>query len=189
MLTKLREILQPESVDTRKPAIQKNTHGRLSAKDKKGKATQVPDLNEVPNVDHRRCTTSKSTQVPNFNKERARHSSYTGPSVQHELRYGLYSGDVESEYFMDQIPVIFHPYIISVYNVVGDGNCGFWCVAHGICENQNRWREVRQMLLQELHLHREVYTSMWSEFGFNRICYSVNWFEYEPAPEDRYMEM
>ena len=85
--------------------------------------------------------------------------------------------------------MIFHPYIISVYNVVGDGNCGFRCVAHGICENQNRWREVRQMLLQELELHREVYTSMFTKFGFDGICYSVNWFEYGSAPEDRYMEM
>lgn len=109
MLTKLREIFQPESVDTREPAIQKNTRGRPSAKDKKGKATQVPDLNEVPDldevpiVDHRRSTNSRSTKVPNLRKEPPRHSSYTGDSLHHKL----YAGDNVSNDFIEHIPHIF----------------------------------------------------------------------------------
>ena len=138
LITKLKEIIHPESVGTQEPAVKKNTRGRPSAKDQKGKASQVPDLNdfpdlnEVPTVDHRRSTATRSTKVPNFNKEPARHSSFTGPSDQPKIRHRLYHGDTMSEFLMGQLPDLWHPYITSIYNVAGDGNCGFRCVAHDV---------------------------------------------------------
>ena len=48
MITKLKEIMHPESVATKEPAVKINTRGRPSAKDQKGKASQVPDLNDFP---------------------------------------------------------------------------------------------------------------------------------------------
>ena len=195
MMTRLKEIFQPESVGTREPAVKKNTRGRPSTKEKKGKATQVPDLNEVPDfnevpiVDHRRSTATRSTKVPNFNKEPARHSSFTGPSDQQKIRHRLYDGDAVSEMLMGMLPVLWHPYITSIYNVVGDGNCGFRCVAHGVWEQQDCWRQVRRMLLREMDLNYQVYMRLFLEDGFNELRRTIDWFENGIAPPDRYMEM
>ena len=195
MMTRLKEIFQPESVGTREPVVKKNTRGRPSAKEKKGKATQVPDLNEVPDfnevpiVDHRRSTATRFTKVPNFNKEPARHSSFTGPNDQQKIRHRLYDGDAVSEFLMGMLPVLWHPYIINIYNVVGDGNCGFRCVAHGVWEQQDCWRQVRHMLLQQMDLNWQVYMRLWMEDGFNEIRRTIDWFGNGNAPPDRYMEM
>jgi hypothetical protein len=60
--------------------------------------------------------------------------------------------------------------------VLGDGNCGFRCVAHSFAQNENRWAEVRHMLLQELDRHRQTYISMWQQHDFDRLWYTIDWF-------------
>jgi hypothetical protein len=184
MLHKLKGIYQPESVDTRQPVVQENTRGRPSAKDKNSKATKVPDLNEVPIVDHRISTNSRSTKVPNLRQEPPRHSSYTGDSLRHKL----YVGDTVSNGFIEAIPRIYRPYLISIHNVGGDGNCGFRCVAHIIFQNENRWAEARHMLLQELDYHRQTYINMWGQQDFGFLWHTIDWFN-GGAPDGHWMVM
>ena len=180
-------------MDIRQPAVQKNTRGRPSAKDKKSQATKVPDLNEVPDlndlndvptINHRRSTNSRSTKVPKRAKEPARHSSYTGQKIRHRF----FVGDKDSEDFIDRIPEIFCSLVISIHNVLGDGNCGFRCIAHSIVQDQNRWDEIRYMLMQELQQHSITYVSMWGEEDFYHLRDTLNWFN-GPAPEDYWMTM
>lgn len=92
-----------------------------------------------------------------------------------------------SNAFIEHIPHIFCPYVISIRNVRGDGNCGFRCVAHILFQNENRWAEVRHMLLQELDYHRQAYISMWQQNDFDFIWYIIDWFN-EGAPIGRWMK-
>ncbi|GJR81100.1 hypothetical protein Tco_0151885 [Tanacetum coccineum] len=47
-------------------------------------------------------------------------------------------------------PAVHHmPHITTMYNVIGDGNCGFRSVAIGIGQSENTWPEIRQNLLQD----------------------------------------
>ena len=70
----------------------------------------------------------------------------------------------------------------------GDGNCGFRCVAHSLFQNENRWAEVRHMLLQELDYHRQAYISMWQQHDFDFLWYTIDWFN-GGAPIGRWMVM
>lgn len=46
-----------------------------------------------------------------------------------------------------------HSYIVVVEDVVGDGNCGFWCVAEQVKELNFHWIEAKKAFLEELNKH------------------------------------
>jgi hypothetical protein len=60
-----------------------------------------------------------------------------------------------------------------------------WTVNY-FAQDENRWADVRHMLLQELDIHSLTYMSMWSQDDFYRLHYSLNWFDGN-EPEDRWM--
>ncbi|GJX61928.1 DNA-directed DNA polymerase [Tanacetum coccineum] len=76
-----------------------------------------------------------------------------------------------------------------MYNVVGDGSCGFRSVAIGIGQSENTWPEIRQNLLQELDQHAINYTAMWRDDGFQNIRFTVDHFEPGFAPREKWMSM
>lgn len=67
--------------------------------------------------------------------------------------------------------------------MLGDRNCRFRCIAHSIVQDENRWANVRYMLMQELEAHSITYVSMWGQEEFYRLRDTINWFN-GPAPED-----
>ena len=90
---------------------------------------------------------------------------------------------------MSMLPVNWNPYILSIYNVVGDGNCGFRCIAHDVWKQQHLWRQVRQRLLQEMDLHWQLYIGLWGQVYFNQIRFTIDWFGEGNALPGRYMEL
>lgn len=199
MLNRLRGIYAPESVSTQQPAVKDDNRGRPSAKDNKSKAKKnIPDLNEEPPTGHRRSYT-KPKKIPYLNEEAARHSSYVGepsnvpdlnvPDVNSEgdLRHHLYVPDVNSEDFMAQIPPLFRRWILGIFNVAGDGNCGYRALAVGLGHQEQMWPMIRAIAREEIDTHEEVYRQMWDD-NFTNIRNSMNWFE-GPAPQRYWMTM
>ena len=65
---------------------------------------------------------------------------------------------------------------------------GFVVLPTFIAQIENMWAEVRHMLLQELARHCQTYISMWGQYDFDRICYTIDWFN-GGAPIGHWMMM
>ena len=135
MMRMLLRIFQPSKTHIREPAIQKNTRGRPSLKKQKQK--QTDSVNQAL----RRCNFSP---MPKFvelnNREPARHSSYitTIPDLKEEPDLNEIPDlkeepdlneipDLKEEpqscynhRLIDEIQVMFHPYITHIQDVRGD---------------------------------------------------------------------
>ncbi|KAI7933256.1 hypothetical protein MJO29_016940 [Puccinia striiformis f. sp. tritici] len=70
----------------------------------------------------------------------------------------LSNGD--KDVYIRQIPNHLHEYIQNVFNPIGDGNCGFHCVAKGVGYEDDGWFRVRQEMLKEISDHRELYLKL-----------------------------
>ncbi|GJZ68440.1 FAR1-related sequence 5-like protein [Tanacetum coccineum] len=78
---------------------------------------------------------------------------------------------------------------ISLNNVKGDGNCGFWPVAVSLGRDENMRPLIRQELLQELRYHEHDYTEILTFRGFKFIWDTVNFSGTGFAPIDKWMSM
>ncbi|XP_048502954.1 uncharacterized protein LOC104896805 [Beta vulgaris subsp. vulgaris] len=58
--------------------------------------------------------------------------------------------------YKDNIPDIIIPFIVGWNDVLGDGNCGFRCVANAFNGGEDRWPHARQNLYNEISM-RQVY--------------------------------
>ncbi|KAL2930278.1 putative protein L3 [Bienertia sinuspersici] len=52
--------------------------------------------------------------------------------------------------FIDDLPTHIVPYNNNIYNVDGDGNCGYRVVARWIYDDEHRWPTVRKELGMEI---------------------------------------
>ena len=86
--------------------------------------------------------------IPDLNEEPPRHSSYISQtSTWYDSSMGQLS---RTEELRRQISEVFHPYILSLQDVVGDGNCGFRSVALGLGLTEDHWPRIRSDLVVEL---------------------------------------
>ncbi|POV94895.1 hypothetical protein PSTT_16587 [Puccinia striiformis] len=62
--------------------------------------------------------------------------------------------------YLCQIPDHLHPFIRQVFNPIGDGNCGFCCVAKALGYEDDGWFRVRQEMVKEIVGNKELYMKL-----------------------------
>ncbi|XP_071695780.1 uncharacterized protein [Rutidosis leptorrhynchoides] len=93
---------------------------------------------------------------PEWNQEPVRDSSYVHPSI-------------FSDPLLNEIPVMFRPYVTNIHNVRGDGNCGFRSVASSLGRHENCWSQIRSELLEEIRMHHATYVNIFGEVELKQI--------------------
>ncbi|KAL6498070.1 hypothetical protein OROGR_028467 [Orobanche gracilis] len=88
---------------------------------------------------------------------------------------------------MDEIPLIFHPYITHIQDVMGDGNCGFRAISVCLGYGEDEWLYVRRQLLGELLSSYHAYARVFSD-GIDEIHTSLEFLQ-SPAPPKHWMLM
>nr|KAJ0186779.1 hypothetical protein LSAT_V11C900494370 [Lactuca sativa] len=146
MMRKLLDIFQPSKTHIREPAIQK-IH--------KQKQKQTDSINQAP----RSCnfsTTSKFVELNN--RELARHSSYitTIPDLKEEPQ------SCYNQLLIDEIQVMFHPYITHIQDAEGDGNYGFRAISVCLGYGENDQLYVQRQLLDELLSSYDAYARVFT---------------------------
>ncbi|KAK2403305.1 hypothetical protein QL285_052758 [Trifolium repens] len=69
-----------------------------------------------------------------------------------------------------EMPKFMHPYIDDIVDVVGDGFCGYRCMALDYSGNEDDFELIKFHMLKELNLHKETYMKVYStERRFNYI--------------------
>ena len=81
------------------------------------------------------------------------------------------------------IPDLVWPYILELRDVVGDGNCGFRCVADYVDGDQNNWRQVRHFMANEIAAYPQMYSRIYYDTwgasdgsGLERELTRIRWF-------------
>ncbi|KAJ9553050.1 hypothetical protein OSB04_017095 [Centaurea solstitialis] len=146
-LRKLREIFVPWTTQICEPTVHTTTRGRPSLKSKVVKKSHVEPPKQEP---HRHSCPDVSTFVEFdvlANNEQARHRSYFNPK-----KY--------VHPYINQFLSFFHPYIMQVEDVKGDGNCGFRAIAVWLGRHEDEWPSVRYDLMEELIIYNVILHSL-----------------------------
>ncbi|XP_021747898.1 uncharacterized protein LOC110713760 [Chenopodium quinoa] len=85
--------------------------------------------------------------------------------------------NIEQCRYAHLLPIPILPYITGWNDVIGDGNCGFRCVAAFFMDDQEQWRLARQFMANEItgypHSYRRIYYEEGGlDFEIQRICWS-----------------
>ena len=78
--------------------------------------------------------------------------------------------------YQDQFPPQTAHWIRGYNDVIGDGNCGYRVIAQYQYNQQERWADVRQDLIDELNNNRQLYINEMGEARFNEINIRLDWF-------------
>ncbi|XP_071713567.1 uncharacterized protein [Rutidosis leptorrhynchoides] len=100
------------------------------------------DLNEEPEIDLNEVPYEfSSSYIFNQNEMSRMHNSY------------MFNG----------IPKLFHQYIKNIYNVEGDGNCGYRAFAVSLMGNEQYYESIRYEMKEELRNKPEFYEIMFDK--------------------------
>lgn len=72
--------------------------------------------------------------------------------------------DVFNTYIIG-MPEYMRSYVQKIVNVVGDGNCGFRCIAAFLGRGEEAWQSVRTDLMEELNQYNDFYTRLYGGIG------------------------
>ncbi|KAJ9542274.1 hypothetical protein OSB04_028780 [Centaurea solstitialis] len=168
MLQKLKNMIKPQKTLFHEPAVHITSRGRPSLKKSSSKKSNIEDS--------RRYSTSNAPTFINSEdfgrQESARHSSYFQRQPTPRNRY------------FDQIPSLFHPYIMHIQDVLGDGNCGFRAISTCLGGDEDAWDNIRKELMDELCEHYYYYNNVITNEG-PRIYDALNFFQkgvFAPVP-------
>ncbi|XP_048490540.1 uncharacterized protein LOC125492299 [Beta vulgaris subsp. vulgaris] len=89
--------------------------------------------------------------------------------------------------YMENIPDVIIPFIVEWNDVLGDGNCGFRCIAYAFNGGEDYWPHARQHIYNEISM-RELYENIYGGRNFvdlarNRIIHTQG-----PANRDHWLE-
>ncbi|XP_071688734.1 uncharacterized protein [Rutidosis leptorrhynchoides] len=172
-LKKLKDIINPDSV--KDPA-------RHSSYDINLNEEPEIDLNEEPEIDLNEEPEIDLNDEPKIDLNEV---PYEFSSLyifnQNEMPR------MRNSHMFNGIPKLLHPYIKNIYNVEGDGNCGYRAFAVSLWGNEHLYENIRFEMKEELQNKLEFYKSM-----FEREIKSLNdslCFVGSPCPPDYWMMM
>ncbi|KAD3640172.1 hypothetical protein E3N88_29395 [Mikania micrantha] len=171
-LEKLRGICDQSMPSVKEPIIQKNTRGRPTLK-KQHQKRRANSVNQ--NSQKRRRSTKPNIVEYNFMDLK--------PSPSREPSYTNYFDPL-----MKEIPVVFHPYITNIQNVIGDGNCGFRSIPICLGLSEDQWAQIRHELLEELLQNQDQYKKVFHG-DFNLIQQSLDFEGTSFAPQKNWLIM
>jgi len=126
----------------------------------------------------------KSSSKKNIEDPR-RYSCSNAPTFINSGDFGHQESARHSSYFQrqptprnpyfDQIPSIFHPYIVHIEDVLGDGNCGFRAISTCLGGHEDAWDNIRRELMGELSEYHYYYSTVIGN-EYLRIYEALNFF-------------
>ncbi|KAL2934699.1 Bifunctional enzyme NanE/NanK [Bienertia sinuspersici] len=91
--------------------------------------------------------------------------------------------------FIDDLPIHIVPYINNIYNVDGDGNCGYRVVDRWIYGDDHRWPIIRKELGMEIKKRYELFSdALGSVANANKTLTSLSHFS-GMAPRSKWMSL
>ena len=93
-----------------------------------------------------------------------------------------------SIYARDLIPFIV-PFVESYEDVIGDGNCGYRCVALYVYGDQELWPKVRSECCQELLKHQDLYQAVISYVPTDEVFDKIAWYGPDFAPKVHWLSL
>lgn len=204
----MRDIFRPSSNSLREPAVKVNTRGHPSTKKKVPPTTQNNPATSV--IDHSEFIPyrepyrhSSVSERPNsrifehdfiHSNEQARYSFssiYNTQSLSTQESLRQKQKNYSSPSYVDQFPVILHPYIRDVQDVRADGNCGFRSIAVSLGYQEDKWPNVRYNLIAELDTFLGQYVEILG--GYERAStdrHALHFFQNDvEAPFEHWMTM
>ena len=132
---------------------------------------------EEPIVNQRRGRPPRATgsRIPSSWEQHTPQSRRRNPT-QPNTGSGSQASTGTSFRYQNQMPRQTTHFIRGWSNVISDGNCGFRVIAQLQYNDQDRWRDVRQDLMEELLTHRNMYNAEMGEARATEIANSLNWF-------------
>ncbi|POW04678.1 hypothetical protein PSTT_10221 [Puccinia striiformis] len=74
-----------------------------------------------------------------------------------------------------QVPVVFKGFVPDIFNPLGDGNCGFRCLARALESPDNRWFWVWQEMVEEVEANPPFYSKLQGgEASIKKIISGLN---------------
>ncbi|XP_021775994.1 uncharacterized protein LOC110739820 [Chenopodium quinoa] len=110
---------------------------------------------------------------PRHNDTRRDRSYFEHVNRQHTVRGARQTGDVNDisqSRYRHMLPGPMLPYITGWKDVIGDGNCGFRCVAEFFFGDQGRWYDARETIANEVLGYRALYERI---YGLGRLEINV----------------
>ncbi|CAN6583859.1 unnamed protein product [Malus baccata var. baccata] len=171
--TRLEEILNMESITktTEQPSrIGTTTHCNLSAF----------ELALSCQVSHSPADRVAAVTTTSHSEKTTRH-----PPKMKALRMS----PLTSSTLKEQFPTALKPYISSIRDFTGDGNCGYRVIAGLMGFGDDSWSKVRRELLNELHSHQTQYENLFGRHDrVDKLMHALSFFEDSP-PYDRWLTM
>ncbi|XP_071691511.1 uncharacterized protein [Rutidosis leptorrhynchoides] len=209
-LKKLKDIINPGKTETREPQVKKNNRGRPTTKKTQQKKrddyvhqdSRRYSCSDMPNFvgkDSVKDPARHSSYDINLNEEpeidlneEPEIDLNDEPKIDlNEVPYEFSSSYIfnqnemprmRNSHMFNGIPKLLHPYIKNIYNVEGDGNCGYRAFAVSLWGNEHLYENIRFEMKEELQNKLEFYKSM-----FEREIKSLNdslCFVGSPCPPD-----
>lgn len=136
-----------------------------------------------------------------FNENTAEQTYFTNTSCAAEYDFlGLSQHNVSDKKsrdyhnYIDQIPIVFHPYVENIKNVLGDGNCGFRATASALGYGEDQWLLIRRLLIDEMvqfetHYKKALKGENNAVGSYNDVFSSLQWSGPGFAPREYWMLM
>jgi histone-lysine N-methyltransferase SETD2 len=159
----LREIAFPETTSLKPPKEKVAPKGGKKKKVAKGTSRVTRSKNQSTSrepsgwehVDKQYPGTQASQKKPSSSKSKAKVSEPSPTRIIPRIR---------------EMPKFMHPYIDDIVDVVGDGWCGYRCMALEYNGHEDNFELIKFHMLKELNLHKETYMKVYAtEKRFNYI--------------------
>ncbi|XP_021752536.1 protein FAR1-RELATED SEQUENCE 6-like [Chenopodium quinoa] len=147
----IEEELHPDHTNLEEPQVNLNVRGRRRNNDTKC------NLSYFEHVDRR--NTEVGAQQPGTEDQ----------------------GDISQCRYLHLLPGPMLPYITAWKDVIGDGNCGFRCVADFFLGDQARWYDAWEIIANEVGAHRNLYERI---YGLGRVLLNVERIRWEGGVVD-----
>ncbi|KAK1258460.1 hypothetical protein QJS04_geneDACA017290 [Acorus gramineus] len=158
----LKKLSDPTSTILLEPTVKVNTKGRKKSGRKRAIALAEESTKRCPSgFEYVLQSVEESVEVGSAIPPQASHSQGAKRSKQSKMSVQRgrvsRSRSVSVEKYIAEFPPFLTPFISNIYDVPGDGHCGFRVVASFLGMSNNGWRDVRTDLLAEIEQHPDEY--------------------------------
>ncbi|KAK1258539.1 hypothetical protein QJS04_geneDACA023544 [Acorus gramineus] len=158
----LKKLSDPTATLLLEPVVKVNTKGRKRSRKKRDKALAEESTKRSPScfeyvLQSVQRLNSVYQVIPMQALEASNPKQCKRPKMVVQRGRVLHNRAIEGEKYMAELPPFLSPFISSIYDVIGDGHCGFRVVASFLGMANEGWRDVRNNLFFEIEQHLDMY--------------------------------
>ena len=162
---KMKEFAHPACTTVQPPVSKVKTKGRPKKSDKEENSTRR-DPSEFEWVEQELGLDSKARNEPKKEPKKESNKKAKNELKKEPVRRKSQSSVAHcGSPYVIQFPEGIRDNIFNIFDVDGDGNCGFRAIAHGLGFTQDAWIQVRGELVHELRTHWLSYRAIFNLEG------------------------